>query len=71
MDRKEMQLWLSILPRAQKHRSEPQPPPPLVTQNQARRVGERDEVTSIENPKGSPERRRRRAPGAPSQRSLS
>lgn len=49
----------------------PNVPHPESPKNQARRVGERDEVTSIENPKGSPERRRRRAPGAPSQRSLS
>lgn len=30
--------------------------PPLITQNEARRVGERNEVTSMKNPKGSPEK---------------
>lgn len=32
MNGKKMGLWLSILPRAQKYRSEPQPSPPLIIQ---------------------------------------
>lgn len=45
--------------------------PLLITQNEAKRLGERNEVTSIKNPKGSPERQRRKGPETPSQRSLS